>query len=281
MQRFVKHYLPTIFGLYYNTLSTVAPELAARQAFRTFTKVRKGRLNDTQEQYLAVARKERLEVHEHEIQVYHWPGKNQRILLVHGWESNTHRWRNLISELRSADFDIIAFDAPGHGASTGGHLHVPLYADCVDVVIDRYEPSNIVGHSVGGMTALYSYSRNRHPEVRKIVTLGSPAEFRDIIDHFQDLLDLKPGLMNALREYVVQEFGLEVDDFSSPAFVKDSEIQGLLFHDRLDPVTPFRASESVHSQWRKSKLIATEGLGHSMHQQGINQQIVDFLQEEL
>ncbi len=281
MNQYVKKYLPTLFGIYYNSLSAVAPDLAARQAFRTFTKVRKGRLNAEQQAYLEEARKERLKAAGHEIQVYHWPGKKERVLLVHGWESNTYRWRYLVQQLRQADFDIIAFDAPGHGASTGAHLHVLLYADCLDLVVDQYGPKALVGHSVGGMTALYSYHRNRYQEVQKIVTLGSPAEFKDIMEHFQGLLDLRPGLMQAIHDYIAREYGVQVNDFSSPVFVRDTDLHGLLLHDRQDTITPFRASELVHAHWKKSRLIATEGLGHSLQKDEVHRQVLEFLQQGL
>lgn len=279
--KFIKKHLPTIFGLYYNTLATIAPQLAARQAFGTFTRVRRGRYDETQREYLQDAMKERLQVNGQEIQLYEWDGEGEQVLLVHGWESNTYRWRFLIPKLREAGFAILAFDAPGHGASEGSHLHVLKYADCMDEVMKRYKPKFVVGHSVGGMTTLYGHYRSNYSQLEKIVTLGSPAEFKDIVDHYQDLLALKPGLMSAFKSFINGRYGVEVDGFSSPEFVKENQIQGLLFHDREDPITPFRASETVHSNWKKSRLVATQGLGHSLQEDSVHQQIVSFLQEGL
>lgn len=279
--KLINKYLPSLFGAYYNSLSVVAPELAAKQAFSTFTRVRRGRYDDSQREYLEDARKERLQVNGQEIQLYQWEGNGEQVLLVHGWESNTYRWRFLIPKLRNAGFNILAFDAPGHGASDGSHMHVLMYADCMDEVMRRYLPKYVVGHSVGGMTALYAHYRSNYNMLEKIVTLGSPAEFKDIVDHYQDLLALKPGLMSAFKEYITGRYGVQVEGFSSPEFVKNSEIQGLLFHDREDPITPFRASETVHANWDNSRLVATQGLGHSMQEETVHQQIVHFLQEGL
>ena len=53
--------------------------------------------------------------------------------------------------------------------------------------------------------------------------------------------------------------------------------KGLLFHDRFDSITPYHASEQVHAAWKDSALITTEDLGHSMHQNEVNDQIIAFL----
>ena len=51
----------------------------------------------------------------------------------------------------------------------------------------------------------------------------------------------------------------------------------MLFHDKEDTQVPYEASVKVHENWKGSQLISTTGLGHSMHQEEINNQIVEFL----
>jgi pimeloyl-ACP methyl ester carboxylesterase len=46
----------------------------------------------------------------------------------------------------------------------------------------------------------------------------------------------------------------------------------------LDTITPYHASVQLHENWKGSILISTEGLGHSMHQDDVNDQIVSFLE---
>ena len=51
---------------------------------------------------------------------YRWLGKKETILLAHGWESNSFRWKDLIVKLDTAlDYNVIALDAPAHGRSSG------------------------------------------------------------------------------------------------------------------------------------------------------------------
>lgn len=273
----MKKILPKVYGLYFNLLSLFSKRKTAKKAFELFCTVRKGRVLPSQVEYLKAAKLEVLEVCHHRLQTYRWAGDGQTVLLVHGWESNTFRWRNLIAELRGADYNIVAFDAPAHGYSSGKRLHVPLYSDCLQYIIEQYRPKHLLGHSVGGMTLLYNESVHANENVEKIVTIGSPSEFHEILDHFQQLLSFNDRVLEALEAYFFERFGFRVHEFSSSRFVADNTKKGLLLHDRLDKLAPFHASEEVHKHWEGSTFIRTKGLGHSMHQPQINEQIINFL----
>lgn len=277
MKKSISDYLPLIYGKYFNALARLSKKYAAKKAFQTFSKVRKGRVLPEQEAFLNRARMAVEKVADHQLQSYLWRGTKETVLLVHGWESNSFRWRNLIEFLQKEDYNIIAFDAPAHGHSSGQRMNVPLYATCLHHMVEKYKPNYIAAHSVGGMTTLYHQYKHPVSSVEKIVTIGSPSEYYEIMDHYQELLNLSDTLMEALYEYFQKRFGFTIQEFSTSKFVKTNTKKGLLFHDRLDIITPFHASEAVHANWKGSTFIATEGLGHSMHQDGVNKQIVDFL----
>src|SRR5690606_5541713 len=143
MKKRIQALMPNLYGRYYNVYSLIAPKSAAHSAFHLFSKVRKGRVLPQQAEYLEAAKMGVEKVSGHEIQTYRWPGKGPTVLLVHGWESNTFRWRNLINKLRGADFDIIAFDAPAHGHSSGVHLNAPLYEEAVRHMVGKYGPKHL------------------------------------------------------------------------------------------------------------------------------------------
>ena len=273
----MKKLVPKLYGQYFNFLSLFSGKMAAEQAFELFCTIRKGKVLEKQRDYLDGAKHERLKVCGHTLQIYRWNGNGETILLVHGWESNTFRWRNLIAYLTEADYNVLAFDAPAHGYSSGKKLHAPLYADCIQDIITHYKPKHLIGHSLGGMALLYNESRNRNPNVEKIVTIGSPSEFHEILAHFQNLLQFNDRVLRALEAYVFQRFGFQVEEFSSARFVENNRKKGLLLHDKHDRLAPFHASESVHTHWKGSSFIPTEGLGHSMHQPEINERIIAFL----
>lgn len=277
MTMFSKHLLAKLYGGYFNTLAYLSEELAAEKSFKTFSKVRKGKALPFQQDFLDSARKDRILARDHELQSYHWPGSGKTVLLVHGWESNSFRWQKLQQQLSGAKFNCIAFDAPAHGYSSGTYLHVPLYAECLQVMIEKYDPDYVVAHSMGAMTTLYNQYLYPKKSIRKIVTIGAPSELHEIMAHYQKLLGLSDKTIQAIDRYVQQQFGFTIQDFSTSRFVETNLSKGLLLHDRLDSIAPFHAAAQVHERWKNSLLVATEGLGHSMQQDGVNHQIVNFL----
>lgn len=278
MKKLINKIVPRAYGQYFNVYSLIAPKKVADDAFHIFCTVRKGRIKPEQAAYLDDFKLTVEDVAGHKIQSYRWPGNKETVLLVHGWESNTFRWRNLIKKLREADFNIIAFDAPSHGYSSGKHLYVPLYEEVVNHMVMKYNPKHLIGHSVGGMTIVYNQYKNPSSHVEKMVTIGSPSEFHEIMEHFQNILKFNNRVMKHLDDYVLNRFGFKINEFSTSKFAQSISKKGLLFHDKHDLITPYHASVAVNKNWKGSQLVSTEGLGHSMHQDDVNDQIVSFLE---
>ncbi len=230
-----------------------------------------------QEEFLRDASYERITVDGMEIQTYRWKGEGPKVLLLHGWESNTYRWRNLIGFLKDARYEILAFDAPAHGHSSGKILNVIRYTACTRSVVERYQPDYIIGHSMGGLTAVYHQYRHPENSLKKIVTIGSPSDLEDLMLQYQKILNFNGQVLTALDLYFKELFGFGIRDFSTAKYAIDLDIKGLLIHDELDTIAPFRASEKVHRNWKGSKLVRTKGYGHSMHQDYVSEQIMDFL----
>ena len=277
MKRLLHRIIPRLYGVYFNILALFSEKKAAEKAFTLFCTPRKGKILPVQKEFLEEAEHDVTEYGNMVLQTYRWPGNRETVLLLHGWESNTFRWRNLIGMLRNEGFDIVAFDAPAHGKSTGKILNVPLYAECADQIIKKFKPRYVVAHSVGGTTAVYQQYQYNTNSVEKLVTIGSPSELEEIMSHYQHMLRFNNRVLGALDRYFQFHFGFGIKDFSTSRFASNLRIKGLLVHDELDRVAPVSASERVHSNWENSRLLKTRGMGHSMHQKEVNLQIIDFL----
>jgi len=277
MEKLRQKLLPLLYGKWLNAIAMFHPQAAAKKAFDIFCTIRKGRVLPEQAPFLDAAKFTVEEVMEQQIQTYKWPGTKETVLLLHGWESNTHRWRNLIKKLKAHDFTILAFDAPAHGYSTGKMLHVPLYAHSLRHILDKFNPTLVVAHSMGGMTILYDHFINPESSVEKIVTVGSPCEFEGFMHHYQRLLKFNNRVWKAMDKRLKIWFNYHFSEFSSARFVADNTKKGLLFHDKLDKQVPYTESVRVHENWKGSQLVLTEGLGHSMHQDEVNEHIISFL----
>jgi pimeloyl-ACP methyl ester carboxylesterase len=278
MKKLLTSIMPLFYGQWLNIIALFNPQAAAKKAFDIFCTIRKGRVRPEQKAFLDSAKFTVEKVMEQHIQTYRWPGNKETVLLLHGWESNTYRWRNLIKKLRAHDFDILAFDAPAHGYSTGEMLHVPLYAHSLRHVLNKFNPTLVVAHSMGGMTIIYDHFINPESSVEKIVTIGSPCEFEGFMHHYQGLLKFNHRVWKAMDKRLKIWFGYHFNEFSSARFVADNTKKGLLFHDKLDKQVAYTESVRVHEHWKGSRLVLTEGLGHSMHQDNVNDQIIAFLE---
>ena len=277
MKKRPNKFLPLVYGAYLNAISLLSIKKASEKGFRILLTPRKGRVLPHQESFLNEAKDRKVSIGDITLQVYRWYGKKETVLLLHGWESNSFRWRNLIGKLQGEDYNIIAFDAPAHGYSTGKLFHVPLFTECTRIIVDLYGPKNIIGHSVGGMTAIYSQYKYPRPSVEKIVGIGAPSNLSGFMRQFQRTLQLNKKVMHGLDHYFEDQFNFNTTEFSLDRFVPHIQQKGLLIHDVLDTITPFQGSASLHRNWPESKLVKTEGLGHSMHQDLVNEHIMRFL----
>lgn len=279
MKKIIKKFQPKIVGFKLNSLFLVRPKSAISQAFQLFCTPRRGRIKPEQEAFLNPAKGEKITVEGRSLQMYHWKGNKATVLLLHGWESNTHRWKQLIEKLQAESYHIIAFDAPAHGNSTGKMFNIPLYDKCVETVVKKTAPEFIIGHSMGAMTAVFHQHFHPTERVKKIVLLGAPSELTLLMHDFQKVLRLTPRFMNALETYFHSKFGFTFKEFSIATFAKTLRQKGLLIHDAHDKIAPVSAAKSIHKNWKNSTLIITEGAGHSLNNEAIHEDVIQFLKE--
>lgn len=280
MKKTIKKFLPKIVGFKLNSLFLVRPELAVLQAFQLFCGPRKGRAKPHQETFLNPAKNGKITVDGKALQTYRWKGNKETILLLHGWESNTHRWKELIEKLQKEDYNIVAFDAPAHGNSSGKLFNVPLYSKCVNIFVEKFLPDYIIGHSMGAMTSVYQQHFHPTDGIKKLILLGPPSELSLIMKDYQKILNLAPRLMISLETYFHAKFGFTFKEFSIAKFAKTIKQPGLLIHDTYDKIAPVSASKAIHANWENSELMLTEGAGHTLDNNLIHTTIINFLKQE-
>ena len=105
---------------------------------------------------------------------YHRAGSGLPLVLLHGGWSDGREWRFQLDGL-SADFDVIAWDAPGCGGSDDppGDANLATYADAVADLIEALglDRPHLCGLSFGGGLAIAVYQR--HPELVRSLVLAS------------------------------------------------------------------------------------------------------------
>ncbi|UZO80512.1 alpha/beta hydrolase [Aquimarina sp. ERC-38] len=278
MKPFFKKYLPPALGKYLEFLLVVKPEKAIKKAVYFFSTPKKGKVTPDQEFFLEEAEDDVVPFENLLLQTYRWKGEKETILLVHGWESNTHRWKILIEKLQQLRYDIVAFDAPAHGHSTGTFLNVPLYANCMERIITMYRPDYIIGHSIGAMTSVFYQYKFQNPEIKKMVLLAPPTKLETIMKNFQNILKLSDRFMTILDSYFKRTFDFYFIEFSLLRFANTMQLPGLLVHDKYDDIAPFSESSQLLEHWNKLQLMETENFGHSLYFDEVDDAIIKFIQ---
>lgn len=96
------------------------------------------------------------------------PAGAPQVVFVHGWWLSRRVWHEQVAALQDR-YRLVTYDHPGHGLSSppaSGDYSIDLLGDALRTVIEEAcddAPILLVGHSMGGMTAL-AFAR-RHPEV--------------------------------------------------------------------------------------------------------------------
>lgn len=268
-------------GLYVNLMSLVMPKKAAQIAYKYFSEPREGKLSPNSiPEILKEAEKETISLENHTIQTYTWKGNQNKVLLVHGWESNASRWELFIKELRKSESTIIALDGPGQGLSSGIEFNIPQYAKHVDALIQKFQPQYIIGHSMGGATCLYYQYKYNNPYLQKMVILGAPSEFEILLNNYKKTISLNDKAFNLLKQRIVERFDIHPSDFSGKKFASTFNLKGLIAHDVDDDVVSFDEGKKIAEAWKSAEFIQTKGLGHSLHDELLYQRISNFLFEE-
>jgi len=278
MQKIQFYLLTKSIGMYLNLMSYVNLENAKSKAYQLFSSPRKGKLNkDNLPKTLQSAEFETLEYKGEKIQTYIWKGNEQVILLVHGWESNTSRWKKLLHHLKPLGKTIIAIDGPAHGLSGGTEFNTPKYAEFINVAAQKYQPKILIGHSVGGAAISYYLNKYKNPDIEKVILLGAPSDFKIISNNFVKLLSLNNRVRTKLEDYFFEKFQINLDDFSGHKFAENFTHKGFIAHDTHDNVVLVDEGRKYASTWKNAVYVETNGLGHSMHDADLYQKIIDFI----
>ena len=269
--------LPKIIGAFLNSIGIFNSKLASRLALLVFSKPRKGKLTTNAHLFLDTAIKSTMYYIDFNIQIYQWKGPKETILLVHGWESNSSRWRNKIEKFQKEGYNIIAIDAPAHGGSGSDSFNAILYSEFINVVSQKFKPTIFLGHSVGAMSIIFFLHKKNYSDANKIVLLGAPSTFAAIIERYKKIMGFSNKIDKGIDRYIKHTFGHHPSYYSTANFIKNIDCRGLIFHDKRDPVIPYDDALEIDLQFKNAKLISTEGLGHSLKGKYIYDEIIKFL----
>ncbi|WP_226479588.1 alpha/beta fold hydrolase [Natrinema amylolyticum] len=161
---------------------------------------------------------------------YYRTGDGPPIVMAHGMYNNGRRWIPLGSDLAD-DYEVIAYDARGHGRSDAPETGYDIDARVADLVglVDELDLTNpfLVGHSMGAATVAWTAAD--HPDLPRGLVLEDPSRFRD-----------PPEMsMEAARETAREHL------HESKALTVEERIERHYDDDRYDPEHSRRLAASI------------------------------------
>ena len=273
--------LTKTYGFYINMFAYANAEKASIKAFELFCRPRRGKIKtDKIPKILNAFEFETFEFENQQYQSYIRKGNDEIILLVHGWESNTSRWKKLMPYLLKTKKTIVAIDAPAHGLSSGIDFTVVHYTKVISAFTKKYNPTIVIGHSIGGLASIYYQYLNQNINVSKMIILGAPSDFRVIYNNYCRTLSLNSKVKTELEKRFSEKLTMKIDDFSGMKFASAIKTKTLIAHDNSDSVVLLAEGKKTASAMPDATFIVTENLGHAMHDKVLYEKLLSFIQED-
>lgn len=274
----MKNILLKTVSIYLNIINLLSSKIGGRHAFFIFCYPFKAKITSKQQEFLDTAHQFKLPVDDFEIQCYRWGNGPKNILFVHGWQSNTYRWRKYIDSLPKDQFTIYSFDAPGHGNSGSLIGNVPLFEKSIQKMMDHIgEAESIISHSIGSFSSLYYINQNPTFQPTKLVTLATPDSIDDFLNYYFSTLNLSSKTKQNFLKYFVNYTQKDLSFFRLENLLNFNKSTGLIIHDEGDKTTKVGYSKKLHSLWPYSKLVITRGLGHKLKDDKIVRLVNEFV----
>ena len=213
---------------------------------------------------------------------YRWNrGGHRKVLIVHGFNSSVAKFDRYIRPLMKKGYEVLAFDAPAHGYSTGKKLNAVVFRDMVTYIHKEYGPiRSYMGHSFGGLAICLALEEIGHTDDVRIVLIAPATESKTAIDTFFSFMKLNDEVRKEFEDLIFRLRNKPPDWYSASRAVENLKAKILWCHDEDDPLTPWTDAKKVmDKQHHNIEFIVTKGLGHRRiyRDNNVFKAIIEFL----
>lgn len=260
--------------------SAIFPTLVGEKAFKVLSRpqVRKNRPHELQ--ILRTAICEDVLFEGMTLKSYRWGDGDKKVLLIHGWEGQAGNFADLIDPLLQKDFEVYAFDAPGHGFSDQGMTSIFAFSRSIDHFIQKWGIDTLISHSFGGVATTFALYENKDIFIRKYALLTCPDKFSERIDDVAKMVGISDHVKQILIRRLEKELEGDLEKFAVSEFVKEINVENaLIIHDEADQVVPIQQSLNIAKYWTECKHHKISGTGHFriLRTPSVHNQIIDFI----
>lgn len=265
-----------------NILAVVSKKKAAEKAFEIFcTPVKRSKRKKAPDIF-DKGEKLTFDLYGLEITGYRWNTSSARkVLIVHGFESNSKNFDRYIVPLVRKGYEVMAFDAPAHGRSGGKQLTLPLYVKTISTINEFYGPiRSFLAHSLGGLAVAHFLEIEPHDPTTRVVLVAPATETTTAIDSFFHFLQLGDDVRKEFDQLIYEKGGYWPTYYSIRRAMKNISAQVLWFHDEDDDTTPLKDALLVkNDQHPNIEFVITNGFGHRKiyRENKVVKRAIDFL----
>ncbi len=257
------HVIYALSQWYFSSIGRLWPKLSARLGVYLWGKSWRPRWREWEHHILSQATRTDLSLGKHKVATYRWGDGEQKILLVHGWNSRASHFRSYIAALTKRGYSVLGLDAIGHGNSSGNWTNIIQYLEAIELVRQHYGDFHaVIGHSFGGFSLPRAI--NDGLQCDKAVILAAPDSMEWLFCRFVRMARIHPLIEDAMRKRVSEMLDDCDWEHYSPLTnaPKLAHIQSLILIDTDDVAVEVETARNLHQHWPDSELLITSGLGH-------------------
>src|SRR5687767_8977661 len=172
---------------------------------------------------------------------YRWNrGGHRKVLIVHGFNSTVAKFDRYVKPLMRKGYEVLAFDAPAHGFSTGKTLNAVVFKDMIAYINKEFGPiRSFMGHSFGCLAICLALEEIEHNEDHRVVLIAPATESKTAIDIFFSFMKLNESVRKEFDDYIYRLRNKPTDWYSVSRAVKNIKAKILWCHDEDDSMTPW------------------------------------------
>ena len=221
-------------------------------------------------------------IHGETVQGYRWnKGGSKKILIAHGFNSSVASFGYYVKPLIEKGYEVLAFDAPAHGKSTGTKINVVVYKEMIEAINEKYGPvHSFMAHSFGGLAVTLALENIPHDENFRVVLIAPATESKTAIDFFFSFMKLNGEVRKEFDHYIFSLKNRPPEWYSVSRAVKNLKAKILWCHDEDDHITPWQDAKRVKEEnLSYIDFLVTKGLGHRgiYRDANVSRAIIDFL----
>ncbi len=170
---------------------------------------------------------------------YEIVGKGKVIVMIHGFLDDHRVWEPVLRYLRGYKF--ILPDLPHHGSSKG-KVSLESISNGLKRILKGVKEYVLIGHSLGGMVALYNTLRDKR--VRGLVMVNSAAYYKPRLEKGsfkelskKDFFEILANILRMKRVPLLQYLEL-VTNFDLRKELKGFKTPTLIIASKYDPLVP-------------------------------------------